>query len=93
MDGRRRCAAWAHPSPFLRLQELWQSVRMDSVWTAAGLESATLQKLALWPKKVLGTEELCKAAMAAGAVFDPHVFMGDGEGQGLSSHYLQISLL
>lgn len=66
---------------------------MDSVWTATGLESATLQKLALWPKKVLGTEELYKAAMAAGAVFDPDVFMREGEGQGLSSHYLQISQL
>ena len=78
---------------FFRLQELWQSVRLDSVWTATGLEAATLQKLALWLKKVLETEELCEAALAAGAVFDPDVFKREGEGQGFSSHSFQISLL
>ena len=58
-------------------------MRLDSVWTATGLEAATLQK------KVLGTE----AALAAGAVVDPDMFKREGEGQGLSSHSFQISLL
>ncbi|XP_052595940.1 mitotic-spindle organizing protein 2-like isoform X2 [Peromyscus californicus insignis] len=44
--------------------------------TSTGLEAATLQKLALRRKKVLGTEEmeLYELAQAAGATIDPDVF-------------------
>lgn len=44
--------------------------------TSTGLEAATLQKLALRRKKVLGTEEmeLYELALAAGAAIDPEVF-------------------
>lgn len=43
---------------------------------STGLEAATLQKLALRRKKVLGTEEmeLYELAQAAGAAIDPDVF-------------------
>lgn len=43
---------------------------------STGLETATLQKLALRRKKVLGAEEmeLYELAQAAGAAIDPDVF-------------------
>lgn len=43
---------------------------------STGLEAATLQKLALRRKKVLGAEEmeLYELAQAAGAAIDPDVF-------------------
>lgn len=43
-----------------------------SIW----LKDSTVQKLALWWKKVLGTleTELCEAAWVVGAAIDPDVF-------------------
>lgn len=44
--------------------------------TSTRLKDSTVQKLALWWKKVLGTleTELCKAARVVGATIDPDVF-------------------
>lgn len=75
---------WSHLGRLCPTQIPFQAIRMAAAAAAAGaglavstgLETATLQKLALRRKKVLGAEEmeLYELAQAAGAAIDPDVF-------------------
>lgn len=75
---------WSHLGRLCPTQIPFQAIRMAAAAGGAaaglavstGLEAATLQKLALRRKKVLGAEEmeLYELAQAAGTAIDPDVF-------------------
>lgn len=75
---------WSHLGRLCPTQFPFQAIRMaaaaggaaSGLAVSTGLEAATLQKLALRRKKVLGAEEmeLYELAQAAGTAIDPDVF-------------------